>query len=509
MVERRPIAETSEWTFENLADFERELARIAKQYRLDTYSNQIEIITAEQMMDRYSSVGMPLGYHHWSLGKQFLNTEQKYRRGHMGLAYELVINSNPCIAYLMEENTTAMQALVIAHACFGHNSFFKGNYLFRTWTDASAIVNYLLFAKNYIAECEERYGLDATESLLDSCHALMNYGVDRFRRPPHISADDERRRQIEREDFLQQQVNDLWRTLPKKDMPKDEPWPRFPDAPQENLLYFIEKNAPLLEPWEREVVRIVRKIAQYFYPQRQTKVMNEGWATFWHYVMLNTLYDEGLLTDGFMLEILQSHTNVTCQPEFDSPHFSGINPYALGYAIFSDIRRICESPTDEDRAFFSELVGKDWLESVHHGMQNFKDESFILQFLSPKVIRDLKLFSILDDDQEKEIQVTAIHDDLGYRRIREELADQYNLSKYEPNIQVYEVDLRGNRSITLRHIQQDRIPLQKDDATAVMKHLHALWRFDVQLESIQDGRVTATYLCDNQSVRRIANEAAA
>ena len=165
--------------------------------------------------------------------------------------------------------------------------------------------------------------------------------------------------------------------------------------------------------------------------------------------------------------------------------------------------------TDEDRAFFPELIGKDWLEAVHHGMANFKDESFILQFLSPKVIRDLKLFSIVDDDKEKEIQVTAIHDDQGYRRIREELADQYNLSKYEPNIQVYEVDLRGNRSITLRHIQQDRIPLQKDDATAVMKHLHALWRFDVQLESIQDGRVTTTYLCDDESVRRIANEAVA
>ncbi|MGH8167068.1 MAG: SpoVR family protein, partial [Woeseiaceae bacterium] len=126
MIERAPIAESSDWTFETLELFERQIARVAERYRLSTYPNQIEIITAEQMMDRYSSVGMPLGYHHWSLGKQFLSTEQKYRRGHMGLAYELVINSNPCIAYLMEENTLAMQALVIAHACFGHNSFFKG-----------------------------------------------------------------------------------------------------------------------------------------------------------------------------------------------------------------------------------------------------------------------------------------------------------------------------------------------------------------------------------------------
>ena len=509
MTERKPIAESSEWTFETLETFEQELGRIAGDYRLDTYPNQVEIITAEQMMDRYSSIGMPLGYHHWSLGKQFLNTEQKYRRGHMGLAYELVINSNPCIAYLMEENTLAMQALVIAHACFGHNSFFKGNYLFKTWTDASAIVNYLLFAKNYIAECEERYGLDATESLLDSCHALMNYGVDRFRRPRSISAEDERRRQIEREDFLQQQVNDLWRTVPKKERPKDRKWPRFPKEPQENLLYFIEKNAPLLEPWEREIVRIVRKIAQYFYPQRQTKVMNEGWATFWHYTLLNSLYDEGLVSDGFMLEILQSHTNVIYQPDFASPYFSGVNPYTLGFAVFSDIRRICKSPTEEDRLYFPDLAGTDWLEAVHHGMENFKDESFILQYLSPAVIRDLKLFSIVDDDREKEIEVAAIHDDQGYQRLREELSDHYNLSKQEPNIQVYEVDLRGNRSITLRHIQRDRVPLDPDDAKAVMKHLHTLWRFDVYLESTQDGKVTCSYACDDDTVRRVSDEAVA
>jgi spore cortex formation protein SpoVR/YcgB (stage V sporulation) len=449
MSETTLIVEGSEWTFENLEKLELEIGRIAEGYRLDTYPNQIEIITAEQMMDAYSSTGMPLGYHHWSLGKQFLSTEQMYKRGHMGLAYELVINSNPCISYLMEENTLALQALVIAHACFGHNSFFKGNYLFKTWTDASAIVNYLVFAKGYVADCEERHGLEATEALLDSCHALMNYGVDRFRRPNPISAEEEQQRQIEREEYQQQQVNDLWRTVPQKDEASDVDGPRFPEEPQENLLYFIEKNAPLLEPWEREIVRIVRKIAQYFYPQRQTKVMNEGWATFWHYTLLNTLYDEGLVNDGFMLEILQSHTNVIFQPEYDSPNYSGINPYTLGYAMFTDIRRICEAPTDEDRRFFPEIAGKDWLDTLHHAMENFKDESFILQYLSPAVIRNLKLFNILDDDENKEIEVTAIHDDNGYLRIREGLADQYNLSKQEPNIQVFEVDLRGNRSMIL------------------------------------------------------------
>ena len=159
----QPLSTGSEWTFELIRSYDREIARLAKRYALDTYPNQIEVITAEQMMDAYASVGMPLGYHHWSYGKHFLSTEKSYSRGQMGLAYEIVINSDPCIAYLMEENTICMQALVVAHACYGHNSFFKGNYLFRTWTDASSIIDYLLFAKQYIGQCEERHGIDAVE----------------------------------------------------------------------------------------------------------------------------------------------------------------------------------------------------------------------------------------------------------------------------------------------------------------------------------------------------------
>ncbi len=273
----------SDWSFDLIDTYFEAIAEVARDFGLDTYPVQLEMISAEQMLDAYASVGMPVNYRHWSFGKQFIASEKNYRRGHMGLAYEIVINSDPCIAYLMEENTLPMQALVIAHACFGHNAFFKGNYLFRMWTDASSIVDYLVYAKGYIAECEERHGVDAVEEILDACHALMNYGVDRYRRPQKISLVEEETRRKEREAYLQQQVNDLWRTLPPapgKQARKEAR--RFPEEPQENLLYFIEKNAPLLEPWQREVVRIVRKIAQYFYPQRQTQVMNEGWATFWH-----------------------------------------------------------------------------------------------------------------------------------------------------------------------------------------------------------------------------------
>ncbi len=492
----------SEWTFDLIRRYDQSIARIAAEFGLDTYPNQIEIITAEQMLDAYASSGLPLGYNHWSYGKHFLASERGYQRGLMGLAYEIVINSNPCIAYLMEENTMPMQALTIAHACYGHNSFFKGNYLFRTWTNADAIVDYLLFAKNYVAECEQRYGEQEVELLLDSCHALQNYGVDRYRRPKKLSINEEQARQAERERYLEAQVNDLWRTLPTHrtravttvdDVP--EPEPSFPSEPEENLLYFFEKNAPKLQPWQREIVRIVRKIAQYFYPQRQTKVMNEGWATFWHYTILHKLYDEQLVNDAFMLELLQAHTNVIYQPPYHSPYYSGLNPYTLGFLMFQDIRRICESPTDEDYRWAPEIAGSDWQQTLDFAMRNFKDESFLLQFLSPRVIRELKLFSVLDDDRDAKLRVTAIHDDDGYRMIRELLAAQYDLSNVEPNIQVTNVDIGGDRSLTLRHQQSARRPLGAN-YEEMLRHVVRLWGFTCRLEVVyEDGRREMKYEC--------------
>jgi spore cortex formation protein SpoVR/YcgB (stage V sporulation) len=251
-----------------------------------------------------------------------------------------------------------------------------------------------------------------------------------------------------------------------------------------------------MEAWQRELVRIVRKIAQYFYPQRQTQVMNEGWATFWHYTILNTLYDEGLVTDGFMMEFLQSHTNVIAQPTFDSRYYSGINPYALGFNMFSDLRRICEAPTEEDRRWFPDIAGSDWHKTLDFAMRNFKDESFIGQFLSPRLIRDMKLFAVLDDDAQKDLEISAIHDDNGYRHVRRALAKQYDLSFREPNLQIYNVDLRGDRSLTLRHTEQNRRPLNKD-TDEVLRHLSRLWGFTVRLESVhEDGTVELANECE-------------
>lgn len=490
------ISKSGEWTFDLIREYDLQIAIIADHYGLDTFPVQMEVISSEQMMDVYSTVGMPLGYNHWSFGKQFVNIEKGYKHGYTNLAYEIVINSNPCIAYLLEENTMVMQAMVIAHACYGHNSFFKSNYLFQTWTDPDSIIDYLLFAKGFVSECEEIYGIERVENLLDSCHALMHNGVDRYKRPDKISMHKEKARQKAREAYLQSQVNDLWRTIPTQSRDAKEVVEElFPNEPQENLLYFVEKHAPLLEPWEREIIRIVRKIAQYFYPQRQTKVMNEGWASFWHYTILNRLYEKELVDDKFMLEAIHNHTNLLYQPAFSEKHYNGINPYTLGFNMFADIRRICEQPSDEDHKWFPDIAGKDWLETLDFAMRNFKDESFIAQYLSPRLIRELKLFNLLDNEKQSELEITDIHDRDGYENIRRTLASQYNVSNLDPNIQVYKVDINGDRSLTLRHYVRNNQPLDKS-CQEVLKHFYRLWGFKVILESVDpDGQVIKTWQC--------------
>lgn len=475
----------NEWTFDLLGKVDGIIHDIAiNDYKLDIYPNQIEVISSEQMLDAYSSGAMPVMYPHWSYGKSFSVNEHLYQTGQQNLAYEVVINSNPCISYLMEENTLTMQTLVIAHACYGHNSFFKGNYLFRQWTQADAIIDYLVFARNYVTECEEKYGIAAVEEVLDAAHALQHLGVDRYKRRYESEAVLRARQETLDEDKRRQYDEIMAKVSPIEAARIERTQDNYPPEPAENVLYFIEKEAPKLKQWERELVRIVRKMSQYFYPQGQTKVMNEGWASFWHYTLLQTMYDRKLVSDGFMLEFLTSHTNVVFQPDSSDGRYRALNPYALGFAIFADIRRMCEQPTAEDRFWFPELAGsKNWLAAIDFAMRNFKDESFIRQYLSPKVIRDFRLFAIADHQSESDLIVDSIHNDEGYRRIRSLLAAQYSRESMIPDIQVTSYARLTDRSLTLTHMSRRGRPLNSQEAERTLAHVERLWGFPVHLET--------------------------
>lgn len=476
----------ADWTFDLLEKTWVEIEKIAAEdlemiNGVDYYKPVCEIVSSEQMLDAYSAVGMPNFYDHWSFGKQFVHESESYKKGEMGLAYEIIINSSPSLALLMADNDMTMQTLVMAHASVGHGFCFKTHYLFKEGTDAEGILDYIDFAKNYIRKCEEKYGEKEVELVLDACHALQNYGVDTYKRKHKKSLSQEAselQSKIEFEDELQNYDDVARRTLPPKiKKTKDDVM-----EPQENILYFIEKYAPTLPQWKREIIRIVRKMAVYWSPQMKTKVVNEGIATFTHYFIMNRLEEKGLIDAGSMIKFLASHTGVVAQQSWLSPYYSGFNPYTLGFSILMDVKRICENPTEEDKKWFPNLIGQRWLDAVKFASTNFTDENFILQYLSPTVIRKLHLFEIeFNTDESSTATVIEIHDEEGYKKIRAALANTYSMINRRPNIQVTDADLKGSRTLTLRYFPYQNRDIQPTYADDVIQYIGTLWEFDVDL----------------------------
>lgn len=492
------LYEGNNWNLRTLEDINKACEEIAvEELGITYYPNVLEVISADQMLEAYTSVGMPVMYKHWSFGKRAVQETKAYEKGMMGLAYEIVINSDPCISYLMETNTATMQALVIAHAAYGHNSFFKNNYLFKQWTDASAIIDYLVFARNYVHECEDKYGIEAVERTLDAAHAIQIYGVDKYKRPSKLSVDKEKKRQKDQAEARAQAVDGFWdKIVTKKDriVEEEDDMPgNIIDSPEENLLYFIEKNSPTLTAWQRELVRIVRKIAQYFYPQRQTQVMNEGWASTTHYFIMTRLHEKGMISDGNYLEFLRSHVGVVNHRKQDP----NINPYWLGFNIYADIKRVCTNPTKEDEQWNPALCGSDWKKEWHFAMENFRDESFIRQYMSPQLIREGKYFLLEDEGESEFMLVKNIHNERGYRDLRNGLADRRSIAGTIPDIQITGYSPNGDRTLYLTHHVMNNTLLEFGSAKKTLDQIHYLWGFDVFLSATNpDGRVLCTYLSE-------------
>ena len=476
----KPLFTDSEWSIEKIEKTWKAINKIAtEKFGLDYYPVQIELITAEQMLNNYSSNALPIMYSHWSFGKSFVQNERSYNKGITGLAYEVVINTNPCIAYLMESNSMTMQTLVMAHACCGHNFFFKNNYLFKKWTDAESIVDYMKFARNYIKDCEYKYGEDHVELFLDACHSIKNNSINKYKKPSKRKSQTIERKK-EWLKYNEESFTDMWRTLPRSRTSQEtteQEEPKY-ELPEENLLYFIETYSDTLKPWQREICRIVRTLAQYFYPQMQTQLCNEGCATFWHYHIMTELYEQGLITDGSYLEFLESHTGVTYQPQWTSNRYGGINVYALGFAMFQDIKRICEKPTEEDRYWFPDICDTNWVETIKDIQKNYRDEGFILQYLSPKVIRDFKLFTATHKEQDTYYTVSATHSDEDILKVRKDLAEAYDVNQRIPRIEVTDVDSDG--WLILSHYSENRLHYEEAKKTAM--YIYALWGKRIKIE---------------------------
>ena len=235
--------------------------------------------------------------------------------------------------------------------------------------------------------------------------------------------------------------------------------------------------------------------------------MNEGTATYVHYRIMTKLHEQGQLSDGNFLEFLQSHTNVVFQPDFDDPRFSGFNPYALGFAMMQDIERIVVKPDDEDREWFPDIAGRNDVMGVLRDVwANYRDESFISQFLSPRLMRRMKMFHLHDYPEETAgIRVSAIHDERGYRRVRRELAREHDVGFLDANIEVIDVDLAGDRRLMLRHTVVNGALLNEADAKRVLQHLADLWSYDVALtETDVAGTLVKEHLASPRGVSAAA-----
>lgn len=500
MTEPLWITSRTDWTPELIARVYKEIEIIAEEEMelkpgVDFYPNSIEIISAEQMLDAYSSIGLPINYSHWSFGKDFLQNHRSYSKGRSGLAYEIVINTNPCISYLMEENDMLMQAMVIAHAAIGHNAVFKNNECFKQWTNAGNIVDYMIFARDYIRQCEERYGEEEVEHVLDAAHALAPHGVDKFKRKhrPKLSEEARLKKLIEDEENKQRELDIIMKRTSYKEVDLSEHDEEDQIEEEENLLYFIMKNAPHMPQWKREIIRIVYKVNQYFYPQGQTKNLNEGFASFTHYYIMTRLEEKGFLSPDAFMSFLNYHSGVIYQPEYNQRWYSGINPYALGFNILMDVKRICENPTDEDREWFPQLIGKRWQDAVKEAAFEHRDDGFIAQYLSPKVIRDMKIFTVElnfdnsdedEDDGEELIPalVTEIHDDVGYKNIRNSVARSMERINFVPQIVVVGADMEGDRTLKLQYKPYMDRQIDHDDADLVADYIDQLWGYSVELE---------------------------
>ena len=303
---------SDEWSTDLLSEYDERICELAKSEGLDWFPIHYEVCDYYSMIGHMSYHGMPTHYGHWSFGKSFERTHQMYNLGMEGLPYELIINSNPSIAYLMKENPAYLQILIMCH-CVGHSDFFKNNRMFRDTRPESVVQRFRNAKKRIQGYTEDPHiGIDEVEKVLDAAHAIQ-FQADRFPivKPTHKDLKDKYIK------LINEDTKGDWKSFDIT---------RIPLEPQYDVLGFISEYGKF-DDWKRDIIDIVRDEANYFMPQIHTKIMNEGWASFWHYRLMNKLE----LPQKYHIPFLKSHNQVI------RPHVGGLNPYHLGFEIFKKI----------------------------------------------------------------------------------------------------------------------------------------------------------------------------
>lgn len=404
---------------------------VAERFGLDFFEMRYELCPAD-VLYTFGAYGMPVRFNHWSFGKAFQRMKMQYDYN-LSRIYELVINSDPCYAFLLDSNTLLQNKVIAAHV-LAHSDFFKNNYRFantsRTMTETMAI--HAARLRRY----ETRYGRDRVEGLLDAALAL------------------------------QEQV---------------DPYMRPDDEPRDLLLYLME-HSRCLEDWERDVLGVVRDEMLYFWPQLETKVLNEGWATFWHARIMRELD----LTEEESVEFARMHAAVLAPSRFS------VNPYHLGYYILQDIYRRWETPDAEERERLGRPGGQG-LAKLFEVRETETDVSLLRNYLTKELVEALNLYVYRRHGDEWVVV------DKDWRAVRDELVRQM-VNGGVPVVTVADGDYQRRGELFLRH-RHEGIDLDVRYTERTLPYVYRLWGRPVHLETVLDGKPTL-FSCTEDGVER-------
>ncbi|BBB92719.1 MAG TPA: SpoVR family protein [Methylomusa anaerophila] len=425
-----------EYTMTDLAFWNEKIEKLTDEIGLNCYEQHFEICSYEDMLCYEAYTGMPSHYHHWSFGKAYERQKTFYQYNLTGLPYEMVINSDPCIAYLMRDNTLLLQILTMAHV-YGHNDFFRNNRLFKQNTRAELTIELFKAHANRVRDYIQNPGIgpEKVERILDGAHAL------KFQ---------------------------ITRTKPEKprnraELEEDRD-AAIPERFKNDLLGFLAERGRLSE-WERDLIHIVRDEALYFIPQIETKIMNEGWASYWHYQILKNLE----LPQGLYLEFIQRHNLVI------RPHQGRVNPYFVGFKVFE---------------YLDKTGGREKIMAIR---AEERDQSFLRRYLTRELCEEMHLFSY--DVEDEYIVVTEVSDEEGWKTVRDQLVNSVGMSgmpvikpmAVEKGTLVLEHDFDG-RELELQYAQQ------------TLKYIVDLWGGKVVLHTKINGKDKRLICTENKEI---------
>lgn len=444
-----------------------EITGIAKGYGLDFYPMRYEICPVD-IIYTFGAYGMPTRYSHWSFGKTFHRMKLQYDLG-LSKIYELVINSNPCYAFLLEGNSLIHNKLIVAHV-LAHCDFFKNNIRFkRTSTD---MVESMSASAERIRAYEMEHGKQEVEDFLDAALSIQEHIDPTVIRPPIQPRKPKSKKEKPK---FEGPYDDLWSLDEEEKKRKAEQdklsseRKSFPEHPDKDVLLFIEENSSDLDDWQRDILTMLREEMLYFWPQLETKIMNEGWASYWHKKILREMD----LTQSESIEFAQLNASVV------SPSKTSINPYYLGVKIFEDIEKRWNEPTEQEQVRLGRLPGKG-LEKIFEVRETESDISFLRNYLTKQLVEDLDLYLFQKEGQEYKIV------EKQWGGVREELVSM-RVNGGFPYMAVIDGDYLHQGELQLKHYYEG-IELDLKYIEKTLPHVFRLWGRPVHLRTVVEDK---------------------